>query len=370
MDWHYWLQLLSVFALPLLGNLWCCCDPPIDCTVFEDDFTGEDGTSIGSGFTETTGDATRDSGTLKFTTTGAVATCNTDSPVTARAIVVDGKASTANNLGRILVGDWKVEVKFSTTAGAVRLIDPGGTIRASTATNLDIPLNTFVSIGVCYDGEYLEAEITGIDKTYVRVKPDPAITDLTNGLGTGGTVSGSVAFDNWELLQLNEDCACPFSPGGGDQGCPYCTGFTGPYYWMVVIAGVTNNICTNCNNWNGVYILTPNSNNFCFVVNENTRCCCWTAPNGGDACSENIPPNRIEGEYAQCTLQVCATYDGFPAGIRVRMYHARTGGLFVFQEPIATPIDCLGVSNLDIPVLVSAPALCTTSSATCTATAL
>ncbi len=161
-----------------------------------------------------------------------------------------------------------------------------------------------------------------------------------------------------------------YDGSGGDQGCPYCTGFRGPYEWRVDIDGVTNAICQNCDNWNATYYLTPNSNIFCFPVNENTKCCCWTAPNGGDACSENISPNRIAGEFAKCTLQVCAAYDGFPAGIRVRMFHARTGGFFVFQKPLATPVDCLSISGMDVPVLAASPALCTTTSATCRITAL
>lgn len=155
----------------------------------------------------------------------------------------------------------------------------------------------------------------------------------------------------------------------GNQGCIYCTGFQGPHEWRVDIDGVVNAACKSCDNWNATYYLTPNSNNRCFLVTENTSCCCWTAPNGGDACVENIFPN-LAGEFAQCTLQVCAAYDSFVAGIRVRMFHARTGGFFLFEKPLATPIDCRAISNLDVPVLATLPAQCTTTAATCRLTAM
>ena len=156
---------------------------------------------------------------------------------------------------------------------------------------------------------------------------------------------------------------------GGDQGCVYCTGFKGPYEWRVDIDGVTNNICRHCDNWNATYYLTPSPNNRCFAVTDNTACCCWTSPNGGDACEENIPPN-LAGEFAICTLQVCATYDGFPAGIRVRMFHARTGGFLLFQKLLATPINCRAIAGMDIPGLTTVPSYCTPSLATCQITAL
>ncbi|MBL9124456.1 MAG: hypothetical protein JNG90_12545 [Planctomycetaceae bacterium] len=160
-----------------------------------------------------------------------------------------------------------------------------------------------------------------------------------------------------------------YSGSSGELGCLYCAGLKGPYEWRVEINGVTNALCQNCDNWNATYYLTPAPNIQCFAVTDNTSCCCWRAPNGGDACTENIPPN-LAGEFAQCTLQVCAAYDAFPAGIRVRMYHARTGGFFVFQKILATPIDCRGISDLDVPVLASLPAQCTTTAATCRITAL
>lgn len=155
----------------------------------------------------------------------------------------------------------------------------------------------------------------------------------------------------------------------GEHGCIYCSGLKGPYEWRVDIDGITNAACGSCDQWNATYYLTPAPNNQCFVVTESTSCCCWTSPLGGDACLENIPPN-FAGEFARCTLQVCAAYAGFPAGIRVRIYRALTGGFFVFQKPLATPIDCRNISNLDIPLIPSAPAQCTTSSATCRISAL
>lgn len=160
-----------------------------------------------------------------------------------------------------------------------------------------------------------------------------------------------------------------YSGSSGEHGCNYCSGFRGPYEWRVDIDGITNAACQSCDNWNATYYLTPSTNSACFPVTENTSCCCWTAPDGGDACAENQYP-YLAGEYAQCTLQVCAAYDNFVAGIRVRMYHARTGGFFVFEKELATPIDCLGIADLDLPLIELPPSFCTITSATCRISAL
>ena len=179
--------------------------------------------------------------------------------------------------------------------------------------------------------------------------------------GSGGS-SGSGSTSSRRIVGT-------YSGSSGDQGCIYCTGFRGPYEWRVEIDGVANYFCQHCDNWNATYYLTPNSNNQCFPVTEATSCCCWTAPNGGDACLDNIPP-YFAGEFAVCTLQVCAAYTGFAAGIRVRMFHARTGGFFVFEKRLTTPIDCRGISNLDVPALATLPSYCEPAAATCRITAL
>lgn len=155
----------------------------------------------------------------------------------------------------------------------------------------------------------------------------------------------------------------------GEHGCIYCTDSTGPYAWLVEIDGIANYACQSCANWNGAYILTPDSNDNCWPVTENTACCCWTAPDGGDACEENEYP-YYAGEYAQVTLQVCDAYDLFDAGIRVRMFHALTGGYLVWEHNEETPIDCLGVSGLNVPFGEIPPSLCDADSSTCTLTAL
>lgn len=164
------------------------------------------------------------------------------------------------------------------------------------------------------------------------------------------------------VQQQPQCCHCVHS--FQNHGCLYCTGFLGPEYWRADIAGIKNGACGTCDRWNGTYYLSFSSNINCFPVTENTSCCCWTAPDGADACADNVFPN-FAGEYAKLTLQVCAAYDSFAAGIRVRMFHARTGGFFVFEKQLPSPISCRSISGLNIPLVPPSPTFCNVSNATC-----
>jgi hypothetical protein len=355
--------------VPLVANVWCCCTspPPDECIVFTDNFNRGNSTSLGSDWTETSGDAEIYGNALRCTATGVVVTCNTDSPAAERAMLVDLAASTANNLAQVHVGDWKIQIKFSTTAGSVAILDSGGTTKVTSATNLNLSLDTFHTLTICYDGETLEAELEGIDRSFVSFPA--SISNLTNGVGTGATLSGSVTFDNWELRKLDAElnCLCPHSPGGGDQGCNYCTGFFGPYYILGELAGYTNDaFCTGCSNFNRPYVMTSASNSQCFPVTEATSCCCWRAPNGPLPASCTSPTTT---DYPILTLQVCSAYETFSAGLRGRVFNSGGGGYDLFEHTASTPFDCLGLSGLVIPVTAHG-ARCNGSSTTLTLTAL
>lgn len=256
---HLW-ELL--FAFTLLGISWCfgkkcTCGggvPPVNCTIFSDDFDRSDSTNLGSNWTETSGDSTIDSGTLKFTTTNAKATCNTNSPAADRVLNVKAAASTANNIGYVYVDTWKIEIRFSTTAGRVRIINPSGSSVASSPTNLNIALNTLLQVRVCYGDGVLRADISTVTNSCISYPA--SISGLSNGLGTGGTVSGSVWFDDFELKLRDDDCECAIGPCNYDSTCSACIDGIYPQNYTLIYSGIANmgsNTC--CTNLNGAYIV-------------------------------------------------------------------------------------------------------------------
>lgn len=359
-----------LYLLPLVGFFWagcdCCGGAPPDCTVLADTFDRANSTNLGSDWTETTGDSTIDTNRLKFTTTSAKATCNTDSPTAARVITVKAYGSTANNLARIWCGDWIIEIKFSTTAGSVKIIDSGGTTRSTSATNLNVGLSTDLPVSICYDGSTLEAELDGIDNSYVYYPA--SISDLTNGLGTGATVSGSVQFNDWDLQLLDGDCPCPLVLAGGDQGCSNCTSTVAAYYWMVDVSGVTNSgTCTSCSNYDRSYILTPTGASTCIGSDPTAQVCCYISapiPIGVTCSTAPTGPHS-----ARLSLAIVRNFLGF-TGFSVRTGWSTTGGIPTFRQTETYQWDCVSRSAYSLAYDSGSPAVCDFSGATVTITSL
>lgn len=380
------MTLYLLLSLCLLGGFfWCCCGepppPPPDCTVFEDDFNRSDSSSLGSDWTENAGDWSIASNALAISSGSAEVKCNTPSPNVERAISVKVRGTVAGNQARVVLGlgggtKWYVHVNFSTTAGSVRIFE-GATERNTSATNLNLALSTFHQLEICYSGGRLEAEIVGVARSYVHYDTT-ALTDLNNGLATGTVSSGTVSFEDFVLddVDEDEDCFRDIVPSGGEQGCLYCTGLRGPYYWLVELAEIVNvsgGTCVHCGLMNLAYVLKPDANIQCFEVIENTACCCWTAPiNAFNVCagSSHPDPATLNGRV---TLQVCNSYPGGPShmpGIAVRAYRQPLGGFSVYAHSQSIQIDCKDKSGLSIARLFGSTWSCDDSSATATVTAL
>jgi hypothetical protein len=289
------IEWLFQYALPLVAFgvcWWPCCGTPPDCTVFSDDFNRSDSTSLGSDWTETTGDSTITSNTLRFTTTSAKATCNTNSPVAARRIRVKTSGSNANNLARIYIGAWTVEIKFSTSTGYIRILSHLGGIVADSG-NLNVALSTMHPVTICYDGLSISAQLDSISASQVR-RATSNISSLVNALGTGGTLSGSVSFDDWVLENLNDDCECGIS--FTTASCTSCATGTTPDAVLLTFTGITglSGVTNCCNQINGAYLIYPTvPGNGCnggmapldpyWTCKGLSNCNCVTA-GGGDYC--------------------------------------------------------------------------------------
>jgi hypothetical protein len=221
-----WLQ----YALPLVAvgacAWWPCrCTPPVDCTICSDDFNRADGTDIDTGsacgWTEASGSWSIASNYLTTSSTNSIALCDTDATSPQFALDVDIYATNSGNILQAIVGYvdsthyWIVQVQFSTTAGRILLIQRSGatfTTQGFSNTNLNLAASTWYTLRVCTNSTSgnLTASIDGKPGSYCAFAAN--ITDATVGLGGGGTITGSVRFDNFVLSDYSGDCPCRVTP--------------------------------------------------------------------------------------------------------------------------------------------------------------
>lgn len=359
-------DLWCLLCLPLMAAMkFCCprCDtpPPDECLVCEDGF---DGAGTCDGFTDTAGTWNETGGTANVSSTNARRTCDTNSPSASRVIKVDLSSTNSSNILYVWVGDCRVEVRIG--SGRLRILDSGGTAVDSTLDSFTLATATFHSLWICYDADtdILEAEIESVSNSYVAASL--AISDLTNGIGTGGTLTGSASFDNWELRLLSEDpvCPCPVDPSGGSHTCIYCEDNTSPYAWLIEIEGVVDGACTNCTAFNGAFVATPAStvlgSSPCLSTDDEV-CCCWQTPDLGTVVCPG-PDIDLTG----ITLGICPPRGGNPDCIRV--LSSNGGATILWQLDEADPHECIG--RVESIPFSSDGTSCDASSSTCTITAL
>lgn len=245
----------------------CACpleDAPTDCEICADTFNRSDSTNVNTGspcgWTETAGDWSIASNALAVSSANAILTCGTNAPAASRLVRAKIKSSTANNLARLLVGNWKVEIKFSTTAGSLKIINSGGTTVGTSPTNLNIAIDTLYTVTACYDSDLhqIRAQVSGIDESFVTA--NGTITDLTSGLATGGTMSGTTTFDDFELLRnIMPDCPCPMT-----ILCDGCEDGYGPDEFKVTVR-YQDDHCS-CAALNGTYYVNRDADDGCELL--------------------------------------------------------------------------------------------------------
>lgn len=131
--------------------------------------------------------------------------------------------------------------------------------------------------------------------------------------------------------------------------CEYCDDSCGPQEFEIILSGIVNESppsggCTGCALFDDTYIVTLHPS--ACVWNES-----WSST--GICPSDEDIVLRIEISVAAISVSAETTYSG-------AMY---------WELTISTPYDCLGISNLDIPVGTDLSS-CDHSSSTCTMTAL
>lgn len=149
-----------------------------------------------------------------------------------------------------------------------------------------------------------------------------------------------------------------FDGGGGSFSCEYCSSGTAPTSMQVVISGVVDDICTDCEQFNATWELTQGSTDL--VVNA----CPWEY---NDAPFPICPIGADPG-YALMLLVINSTFD-WRFGVK-----ANSGYVIGFADTSGTSEqDCHGLENHDLPLDYAVPpgvGLCDFNSAVVEVTSL
>lgn len=294
----------------------CCCQP--GC-IFVGPLAFASG-SVGDNFSTSSGSWSISSGTLRTTSasaliTGLVANPNADANT---KVQVDITMSTAGDLARVYLDDtdWSIEVKYG-TGSYIRILE-GSTERAR--CDCTIATGTH-AVCASINGSVIRGTIVAsTGPTVLRTaETTGSFSGDGWGLGTGGTVTGTVQFDNVTVSIVSEDCAeceegdCPI-----ESDCTaICTVI--PPSIDVTIDHIVNLSCGECDSLNGT----------------------WNAP--------FIPE---ESDEDQCTFRgpiatICTTLNYFvqvnitASGILVQLSHGAGEINYIrwFRSHTA-PIDC------------------------------
>lgn len=241
-----WLLLAPV----VVGFFWCCCGER-DCTVFADDFNRADSTTIGASWTETAGNWTITSNKLQITTANAVLTYSTAFGCSGSHRITATVRSTASG-DTVRVG--QAELVIGT--GKLRLYETiGGTPTVIRECSVTASTNTDYRLAVL-NGTYT----TTVYLDGVAVLASAGQIAAARTLGTGGTVTGTVTFDDFSIENAQACDAvvyagCPESL----QGCWPVVSGANPAQVSVVVSGASTIFggCSGgeCSSLDGTYVL-------------------------------------------------------------------------------------------------------------------
>ena len=280
------MAIWLILSLCLIGFFVCGC--PCACIACFDQFTRADGTDITTGspcgWTEAAGSWEIASNKLRTASTNAIARGDTIPASGKNRVLVDFQVPGDGDIVRAIV-DYVdasnfhfVECKVHPTSplGYLRLYNKIGGVDTQLATDDTLQLNSgsaVYSLEVCVNqaGTFISANVkqSGILKSSVSAAYS-TLGGTYVGIGTGGTVSGNIDFDN---ASLSDSC-----PGGAQCAplrCDECVDNNITRTMKVVLAGIANNACTTCGNFNATYYperpFDPASN--CSLIVQTVQTC-------------------------------------------------------------------------------------------------
>lgn len=226
----------------------CCPGGGDVCTLLEDLFNRSNDTALGADWVEEAGDADIFSSTLRILNDGTQVIATTGNPGPYNTHLSVRVKIGSSNTARLFLY-WLDSSNYAyfdiTTSGiTVGTTDALDTPRTKSFT---LSSTTNYTAEFCYNGSHLIGRIDGREMAL----PYPHLP-AGDRFGVGG--SSGVIFDDFIASNINGDCeTCEVEAAYGN--CFNCLTFTLWGYWEVVVAGVTNGTCTDCNDLNGVFYI-------------------------------------------------------------------------------------------------------------------
>lgn len=247
----------------------CCCT---NCTVFSDDFADDTIT----GWTQDNGSWTESGGTLNTSSTGAAISIDTLAESTEIRIWAQAYGSNGDKVrlcvnyedeDNYLCGEFTLHDSGS---GSIAIIDRVGGSDSTLTSKSSLTIDDGDQLYVCFqNGVVYAANVDGGGSDCQQSSVVESPTNKKAALATGGTLTGTVSFDNLSVVNANTAacavCSCPIT-------CSVCADSEAPNWWTVRVSDYNTEM-------NGVHVV----------------------PKGFDSCTWECT-NNFEGWYPKVTV--------------------------------------------------------------------
>lgn len=352
------------------------CEPGSGCDIFNDQFNRADSTDMGCGWVEQVGDWEIDSNEAEIASASAVMTSAVPHPrggTGASKITVKLKGDTDGDQARVIVDYLNddnyhfAQLEFDTVSSLDTLTiykRSGGVNTQLDAASSMVSLNTNYEMTVCFDGNYIEANVGSLALSVSSATT--AHEGVFAGLGTG-TAAGIVNADDfdWDRMRSDDDPTCETCDSPELFDCPLCEDDTPPHF-KLVIAGVTGagGCTTQCeDNFNRTYLMV----NYTFCAWESATGV-FTAPctaGGGPAHTVGVGLNfAYDIGLNKSVIRVTISLDDDPQGHP----QIETGHQWYYEQ--TGKMTCADIANLDIPYVENDGEICDSTNSTATLTAI
>ncbi len=338
----------------------CCCG---GCTfVGPLDFASG---AVGDNFSTVSGSWSIGSGVLSTSSSSALLTGLTANPNGDEntKITVDITITNAGNIARVILARQDAnnyayaEIKSGGSSFLKVVLVSGGSIISETDAFPSVSEGSPFTICVSIYNGVLAAQIGS-----TAVSLATSFTGTGWGLGTGGTVTGAISFDNLEVAITSGSCP----PCSQPITCGTCVAATEPRQFMMTITGISNDVCSECAALNGTFILTfigelnfgAGALHFCFWRYDYNPLFCIA--DGGHPGNDGIESWRLKIDAA--------------GDLTIELLTAINTTNIIFKKHVGTSFDCSTLSSTDIPWTggspVSGDSCQGSGSSTCTLTAI
>ena len=212
------------------------------------------------GWTEDAGSWAIVSNTLQTSSTNAIVRSNTAHPdgTGQQRLTVDVKSSATDDLVRVIIGYVDLdnyhfaELKIG-ASGYLKLWKRSGGVNTELQTKATAAFTTgsFVNVSVCLTRGLNSISVTAGSEVIAKGTTVPGSADEF-ALATGGTVTGTVTFDNFVSERTGPSETCPNCVAVAPNDCPsnLCDGDIFSLEYLVEFSGWANGTCGTCTDMN------------------------------------------------------------------------------------------------------------------------